>query len=101
MKVIYIIGPFRAPTPWQIEQNVRRAEEVALKLWKQGYAVICAHAMTRFYQHECSDKVWIQGTTEIMTRCDAVYVLKGWENSVGSGEELGLAINLELEIIYE
>ena len=30
MKLVYIAGPFRAPTPWQVEQNVRRAESLAL-----------------------------------------------------------------------
>lgn len=36
VKVVYIAGPFRAATPWLVEANVRRAEEVALAVWRLG-----------------------------------------------------------------
>ena len=32
MRVVYIAGKFRGATPWQVQQNVRAAEEVAAKL---------------------------------------------------------------------
>ena len=101
MKVVYIAGAFRAPTHYQIHQNVLRAERAALKLWKQGYAVICPHKNTEFYQDECTDDVWLSGCLEILKRCDIIYMLRHWENSKGACEEHELAINLGIEVRYE
>lgn len=39
--VAYISGPYRAPTAWQRQENIRRAMAVALDCWKMGYAAIC------------------------------------------------------------
>ncbi|KKM17552.1 hypothetical protein LCGC14_1674630 [marine sediment metagenome] len=88
MKVVYIAGPFRADSSWKIEENIRRAEALALDAWKMGYAVICPHANTRFYQGECDDRVWLDGDLEILSRCDAVLLALGWKNSTGACEEV-------------
>jgi len=101
MRLIYIAGAFRAPTPWQIEQNIRRAEEASLKIWKLGDVPVCPHTMTRFFQGECPDEIYLKGTLEMLSRCDAILMLKGWEKSSGSIQELELAKSLELEVIYE
>ncbi len=87
-QVVYVAGAFRADSVWKMEQNIRRAEAYALELWKQGYAVICPHANTRFYQSECPDEVWLTGDLEILSRCDIIAMVLGWENSVGSRDEL-------------
>lgn len=100
-KVIYIAGAFRAPTHWGIVQNVRRAEEKALELWKSGWVVICPHLNTANFQGACPDKVWLNGCLEILRRCDAIYMLLGWETSHGANKEWTLAKELKLEIIYE
>ena len=101
MRVIYVAGPFRAPTHWGIVQNVRRAEEKALELWKTGYVVICPHLNMANFQGVCSDKIWLNGCLEIIRRVDAIYMMRGYENSKGSMDELALAKELGLEIIYE
>jgi hypothetical protein len=101
VRLIYIAGPFRGKSSWQIEQNVRRAEEASLKLWKAGAVPVCPHTMTRFFQHECDDDTFLKGTLELMTRCDAALFLKGWQESEGSKQEWELAKSLEMEIIYE
>lgn len=99
VKVIYVAGPFRATTQWRIMQNVKRAEDVSLKLWKLGYAVICPHTMTQHFQDECPDEVWLKGCLELMTRADAIYLLKGWENSEGSIAELKIAREIGLAVL--
>ena len=101
VKVVYVAGAFRAKTQWGIMQNVRKAEDASLKLWKVGYVVICPHTMTQHYQGECPDKVWLDGCLELMRRCDAIYLLKGWELSEGSWQEYRLAKELGLVIIEE
>jgi hypothetical protein len=48
MKFGYIIGPFRAPTVWQVEQNIRIAEELGFEVAQLGVFPIIPHANTRF-----------------------------------------------------
>lgn len=91
MKVVYLIGPFRAETGWQIEQNIRRAEEVALEIWKMGAAVLCPHTNMRFFNGEASDGLWLAGDLELLSRADGAVLLPGWERSQGSLPELEAA----------
>ena len=99
--VVYIAGPFRAKTQWGIMQNVRNAEDASLRLWKQGYAVICPHTMTQHFQNECPDDIWLKGCIELLKRCDAIYLVHGWRDSEGSIEELKIAKELGLTIMYD
>jgi len=90
-KVIYVAGPYRADTPWKVEQNVRRAEEAALYIWLSGAIALCPHTMTRNYDKTGTDEMWIKGTKELLRRCDGVFLIYGWENSEGTMGELELA----------
>lgn len=99
IKVVYVAGAFRAKTQWGIMQNVRKAEDASLKLWKLGYAVICPHTMTQHFQNECPDGVWLDGCLELLGRCDAIYLVEGWHQSEGSLAEYKLARELGLVII--
>jgi nucleoside 2-deoxyribosyltransferase len=87
VKLIYIIGPFRAENTWLIEQNIRRAEEAALQLWQKGFAVICPHTNTRFFNGAAPDENFLEGDLEILKRCDAALCVDGWMNSIGSCKE--------------
>lgn len=89
--VLYIAGPFRGPTAWDVECNVRRAEEVALEAWRAGFAVICPHTNTRFFDGAAPDAIWLEGDKELLRRCDGVVLVEGWERSSGAVEEVNLA----------
>ena len=98
MKVVYIAGPFRGPNAWEIEQNIRRAEQLALDAWRAGFAVICPHTNTRFFQGAASDSVWLDGDIEIMRRCDAVLLTPDWEKSSGARKEVDVARAEEIPV---
>ncbi len=100
MKVIYVAGPYRGPNAWEIEQNIRRAEELALVVWKLGAAAICPHANTRFYQGAAPDEVWLEGDLEILRRCDGVLMCPDWRLSEGATEERNEAERQGLPIFY-
>lgn len=36
-----------------------------------------------------------------VAQCDAIYLLRGWEKSVGARKELALALQLDLEIMMQ
>jgi nucleoside 2-deoxyribosyltransferase len=86
--VVYVAGPYRAANAWLVEDNVRRAEVFSLLLWRHGFAPVCPHTQTRFFQGAASDEVFLRGTLEMMRRCDAVLLLPGWEKSTGTRAEL-------------
>lgn len=92
MKVIYIAGPFKAENSWQVEQNVRRAEEIALEVWRLGAVAVCPHTNTRFFLGTLPDvAVYVKGYIELVKRCDAVLTVSGYEWSHGAGLELDAA----------
>lgn len=101
MKVVFIAGPFRGETAWDIECNVRRAEELALRVARAGAMPLCPHTNTRFFQGQGSDKFWLEGTKELLRRCDAIIMLEGWENSTGSKGEFEEARKLNMPIFYD
>lgn len=107
MKVIYVAGKYRASTDWAIEYNIQLAEKAAIKLWQEGWAVICPHKNTAHFggvvagNSEEDHMCWINGDLEILSRCNAIYMLKNWELSGGARKELALAKQLGLEIYYE
>ena len=84
MRCIYIAGPFRASSTWQREQNIRRAEAVALEVWKLGAVPICPHTSCRFFEGEAPIRVWLAGDLELLRRSDAVLTVEGWEQSEGT-----------------
>lgn len=101
MKVIYIAGPFRAPTAWGIAENVRRAERAALEVAKLGAMPLCPHANTAHFQGECTDQFWLDGTMELLRRCDAVLTVEGWLASSWARAEVEEALRLGKPVFTE
>lgn len=99
MKVVYVAGPFRAPNAWEIERNIRRAEETAMLLIEQmGIMPMIPHANTRFFHGTQTDQFWLDGTMELLRRCDAVFLGRGWERSSGSKAEKAEAERLKIPV---
>lgn len=98
-KLVYIAGPFRGKSAWDIETNIRRAEDLALEVWRTpGHAALCPHTNTRFFQGAAPDDVWLDGTLEMLRRCDAVLLTKFWERSSGARTEVREAMNLGIPV---
>lgn len=100
MKIVYVAGPFRGPNSWAIEQNIRRAETLALDVWNMGAACVCPHTNTRFYQGAAPDEVWLRGDLAILRKCDAILMAPNWEQSEGAKAEYEFARELKLPIFY-
>lgn len=98
--VVYVAGPYRAANNWEIEQNVRRAEALSLRVWQAGAAAICPHTISRFFQGAAPDAVWLEGDLAILRRCDAVLVVEGWELSAGTRAEIREASARGIPVFY-
>jgi len=100
-EVIYVAGKYRGKTEREVFDNIIAARTVALKLWDRGYAVICPHTNSFFMGSMLSDEQFIKGDLEIVSRCDAIYMLRGWQQSEGAVKELRRAVELSMQVLYE
>jgi hypothetical protein len=91
LKLVYVAGPFSAPTPWKVEVNVRAAEFLALELAKMGVVPVCPHTMYRHYEGELPYEAWMEITDVLLRTCDAVVALSTWEKSKGAVQEVRVA----------
>jgi hypothetical protein len=102
MKLVFISGPYRANHYDGIEANIQRAGTAALELWGHSYAVICPHMNTAHFDDAgLSDEEALKGDLEILSRCDAIYMLRDWRMSAGAIAEHDAAVDWGLEIIYQ
>jgi len=93
MKVplIYVAGPFTAATPWEIEQNTRRAEDVGAEIVKLGGWPVIPHANTRYFHGMCDPQLAYDGTMRMLEGSDALVALPGWTKSNGATREVQVA----------
>ncbi len=96
--IVYIAGPYRADTDWEVRQNIQKAEEAAARLWARGYIVICPHKNSAFMSGVCDESCFMQGYLKIMGLCDFVVMLEGWENSAGCIAEYKEAKRLNMNV---
>lgn len=101
MRVAYIAGPYRPNNGRTVLENVRLAEQVAIKYWRLGYAVICPHKNTEFFDGLCPDNVWLEGDLEIVKRVDVVVAMENYKDSSGAIAEIELAKSMGKVIIYD
>ena len=100
LKVVYVAGPFRGDSHWDIEQNIRRAEELSLKVWRMGHVGLCPHTNTRFFQNAAPDHIWLEGDLELLRRCDAILFTPDWARSSGASKERELAEALKMPMFF-
>lgn len=98
MAVIYVAGPYRG----DVVGNIQRAREVAISLWEMGHVALCPHLNTAHFDRDSQlpDERYLEGDLELLTRCDGVVMIPGWERSQGArgekehAEELGMPVYL-------
>lgn len=109
MKVVYVAGPFRSASAyvpgqqdcWGIQQNVMRAMELALEVWRLGAAAVTPHANTMFYQNAAPDNVWLDGDIAILDKCDAMIMTPDWRRSSGACNEEAHARGKGIPVFYD
>lgn len=100
MKLVYVAGPFSAPTRAGVDENIRKAERYGLAVAARGAMPVVPHANTAHpsFEHVRPYEFWIDGTLELLRRCDAVLMVEGWESSRGATAERTEALRLGLPV---
>ncbi len=109
MIVVYVAGPLTTGAcrpggsfnSWIFEQNVRRAEELAIQLTLAGFAAICVHSMARYAFGHIPETLAMEADFEIIRRCDALVLVEGWQVSKGTLAELQHARQLHMPVFGE
>ena len=100
MRIIFISGPFRAKLEYDRRENIRRAEALALEVWKLGAAAICPHLNTAHFDGTVPDNVFLEGDLDILRRCDAVLMTDDFDKSVGAMKERSVALEHKIPVMY-
>lgn len=103
-KRIYIAGPMSGKPQYNYPAFMRA--ETQLKA--MGYEVVNPATMGDAYctpdelsaDQKLLKRLMLDELREC-ANCDAIYLLRGWEKSVGARAELALALHLDLEIIIQ
>ena len=99
MKLVYIAGRLNGQN---IEQNIAAARKVAVKWWQtEIFAVFCPHLNSGDMIGEAPEQVFFDGNMEILSRCDMIVMMKGYETSKGSVKELDRAYELGINVVFE
>lgn len=103
MKIVYIAGPYGAPTYAEIDQHIRNARAWAVKCVNSGVAVFVPHNNTSHFEvdaHQGED-FYKRMDMEFLLRCDALFLIPGWQRSSGAEAERVTAVDLGLPIFEE
>lgn len=100
MPVVYLAGPYRGANENEVYRNIQTAREYAVKLWHQGYTVLCPHLNTAFMGGVVSDSIFIAGTMELLKRCDYICMLPRWMDSEGARAEYDYAVEHGIEEVF-
>ena len=87
VKLVYIAGKFRGPTAWDVAENIRAAERYGFRVAQLGAMPLIPHANTAHFNGTITDQFWIDGTLELLKRCDGAVFIPGWLESVGARAE--------------
>ena len=106
-KHIYIAGPYTAETEVNLYKNIEKAEQAAAEIFHIGHIPIVPH-ITGF-SLSCDEKHadhphehWMQNLClPLLSKCDAIYMLKDWQNSKGALIEHDYARQKGIPIFFQ
>ena len=96
MRLVYIAGPYDAPTPWGIRCNIRNAEDLAAKVNEAGMAAVCPHSWGS--GGNVTHEHMLAVTMAVMRVCHAIILTRDWRNSAGALAEVAEATRLGIPV---
>ncbi len=93
MKLIYVAGKFSGAIRADVERNIAAAEQLGIEVARIGAMPVIPHANTAHPEFERVQpyQFWIEGTAELLRRCDALLTVDNWQASSGARGEVEIA----------
>jgi len=92
--VVYVAGVYSG-TPAEIEHNIEVAEKASINLIRSGFSVYTPHKNCAHYEKYEDDEItvstWYSMGMNILSKCDAIYVLKDSEDLNDTKAEIEFA----------
>lgn len=101
--MIYVAGPFSAPTREGVDHNISVATWWGIRLaWKGAFPVV-PHSNTSHPEYEKAQgyEFWMAGTAKLLRSCDATFLLPEWRVSSGARGEEKLAREIGMPVFDE
>jgi len=103
LELLYVAGRYRSASAAEVERNIRFAEQFGMLAAETGlWFPVIPHANTMHWERiwGFDDEFYLQGTMELMRRCDALLLIPGAETSDGAIAEVLEAQRLNMNIFY-
>ena len=101
IRLVYVAGRYRAPTVWERDCNIHAARKIGALVVGAGAYPVIPQSNTSHFDGLADDPFWLDGTLQLMRRCDAVIMCPGWEASQGATGERAEALRLGLPVLYD
>jgi hypothetical protein len=101
MKLIYVAAALSTPDKVERKLHVQAARHAGFKIAKLGFYPVMPTVNTDGFENIRDSDFWYDATLELMRRCDAVYVVDGWQDSKGVIGEIAEAIKLKIPRYYD
>lgn len=100
--VAYLSGPITPHEygPSERWNNIMRARDYAIELWKVGFSVICPHLNTMFMDGQLEYGEFLDGDFAQILRSDLVIRMPGAQRSSGTAAEIEFAQRNNIPIQY-
>ena len=93
---IYKSGPITGTTDYM--ERFAKAEK---ELTEQGYSVVNPAKVNAQLPEDTSYEEYMKMSFCMLTMCDGIYMLDGFEKSCGANREYGYALAKDMIIMYE
>lgn len=91
LPLVYVAGPYSAPTCWGRQVNIHRARVVGAHVAMAGASPVIPHANTANMDGIQSHEWWLRATLSMLARCHAMVVLPHSQDSHGTQAEIEYA----------
>jgi hypothetical protein len=96
--VIYIAGPYSGDTRLDVSENLWEAVRAVYEIYEVGAMGLFTPLMTDVFAGEFLEETMLERDLWLLERCDAVYVIPGWQESEGAQVEVNHAKSLNLPV---
>jgi len=103
MVLVYVAGPYNSKTIFGKIYNILRARYWAKKIWRLGFAVICPHSNTAFFDYwrPIPESQIMTACVDMINRVDVVYVIPQSDKSRGVRAEINAAREINRRVILD